>query len=243
MSTPSFLNKDNNASVPVSFLAKETSTPTFLGKQVEAKSLIRVKADFALAQLVWFHPADLDLRSVYKDGSSVQEAYYGQKQTKYATLNEDSGVSGQLEYDINPYTNQKENCFSELLYMGNAQEQHLMVNFYSAKQRGYDNFASLEPLARLVLLEEVSPAKEGGFLGMGGSAAVLKPVHYIDVIFDSGDNAATSSSNKWLDCFKIINDNDGFYSVEYVGEYSSSKANPNLASTPRERVAKKLPRF
>jgi hypothetical protein len=243
MTTPSFLNKDNNASVHVSFLAKETSTPTFLGKQVEAKPVIRVRADFALAQLVWFHPADLDLRTCYKDGNSVQETYYGTKQTKYATLNEDSGVSGQLEYDINPYTNQKENCFSELLYMGNAQEQHLMVNFYSAKQKGYDNFASLEPLARLVLLEETSPAKEGGFMGIGGTAAVLKPVHYIDVIFDRSSVVASSSSSKWLDCFKIINDNDGFYSVEYIGEYSSNKPSPNLASTPRERVAKKLPRF
>jgi hypothetical protein len=243
MTTPSFLNKDNNASVPVSFLAKESSTPTFLGKQVEAKPVIRVKADFALAQLVWFHPADLDLRTCYKDGNSVQETYYGTKQTKYATLNEDSGVSGQLEYDINPYTNARENCFSELLYMGNAQEQHLMVNFYSAKQRGYDNFASLEPLARLVLLEEVSPAKSGGFLGLGGTNAVLKPVHYIDVIFSQNEKAASSSSTKWLDCFKIINDDDGFYSVEYVGEYLTSKPNPNLMSTPRERTAKRLPSF
>lgn len=243
MTVPSFLNKDNNASVPVSFLAKETSTPTFLGKQVEAKSVIRVRADFALAQLVWFHPADLDLRTSFKDGASIQETFYGTKQTKYATLNEDSGVSGQLEYDINPYTNKKENCFSELLYMGNAQEQYLMVNFYSAKQNGYDNFASLEPLARLVLLEQVSPAKAGGFLGLGSTAAVLKPVHYIDVIFDRNDKAAASSSSKWLNCFKIINDDDGYYSVEYVGKYSTAKPTLELMSTPRERTAKKLPSF
>jgi hypothetical protein len=241
MATPSFLDKSNNSSVPVSFLAKESSAPKFLGKEVNASNRIRIKADFALAQLVWFKPADLDLRAVCKEGNSFIETFFNEQETKFAKLNEDSGVSGRLEYDINPYTGNKENCFSELLYMGNAQEQYLLLNFFELKDRNFVTFASLDPMARLVMLEEVSPATSGGFLGFGAKPAVMKPVHYIDVIFSKTDSQNDVKS--WLNCFKLVNNDDGFYTVEYVGGYTKQKPQLDPESTPRNRIAKILPSF
>jgi hypothetical protein len=249
MATPSFLNKSNNVSIPVSFLAKESSAPKFLGKEVESKSSITIQADFALAQLVWFAPADLDLRSVCKNGTQVEETYYGtdteygERHSKYAFLNEDSGVRGTRENDINPYTGKRENCYSEMLYMGNAEEQRMLVHFFQIKDQNYRTFASLNRMARLVLLKQEAPGKKSGFFRFGSTEPKLVPVHYIDVIFES-DSSANYELNKWLECFKIFNKDDGYITVEYVGKYSRTKPdNSDIISTPYNRVRKELPGF
>jgi hypothetical protein len=242
MSVPNFLSKTNNSDCPVTFLSKgsvDGSVPSFLSKGSKVASQLVIEADLVMAQMLWYKPADLDLHLFYRQNGSNVHCYYGSKSTNLAVLNEDSGVSGAAEYDFNPYTNRKEQCYSEMLFASTPAEFEMWVKYFSVKDRSCPSFASIAPMARIAFLKKVSDGKQGLF---GTSAAKYRTVEFVDVVFDQNDKDLQDPSKKWFSCFNIKTQNPGqtnqSYLVTATGNLTSNEPSPNLANTPGTDRAK-----
>lgn len=236
MPVPNFLSKTGaNADCPVTFLAKTSTSgdiPDFLAKEKVAESL-EIQADLIMAQLVWYQNADLDLHSFYKQAGREVHCYHANKPTNLAWLNEDSGRDGVVEYDYNPYSGKKEQCYSEMLYISNPLEFEMWVQFYALKVRGIDNFNAISPMARVAFLKKTSEEKDGFF---GKKPASYRTSQFVDVVFDKSNKALSDSSMKWFSCFNIQTKNAGLpnqtYLIKATGTLQWSQPRLDLLDTP-----------